>query len=220
MRLALLAGLLVPISSAAPAQRAGPFAENGDFAVVAAVPALNVLALEPALGGVGVHYRVADRTVIGASVDLQYATDEQDVNGAAGTFERRRLSVTVWNENHVGRRRGVMSPFLGAGVTFRAGDEDAEQDNPGCDPSAPCPPDQPASYRRTTSETAFGAGALLGAEVRPARGVTLGAAYVLGVEVARTRGDLTVPGQPDQEFSNTVVRVGTGTSDLHVSVYF
>ena len=86
----------------ASAQHDRPFAEKGDLALVATVSG-DIPRLNPAFGGVGLRYRVADRTVLGASVGGQYDTSEDEsANESAG----RRFSVALWNENHIGRRRG------------------------------------------------------------------------------------------------------------------
>lgn len=215
----LLLVLVVLIPATAVAQRDRPFAEKGDVALVASIPALNVLNLEPALGGVGLRYRVADRTVVGASIGLQYDVSGQDRTEESYESVDRRISVALWNENHLGRGRGPVSPFLGAGAVFRIGDRRFEQNNAACSPDEPCP-DQPVTVRLTNNEAVIGGGLLAGAEVRLARGVTLGAAYVLGVEVSRLRFDQTPVGAQGRPTGQNAVRFGTGVTDLHVSVYF
>lgn len=216
-RLLLALAVLLPVS--ASAQRDRPFAEKGDLALVASIPALNVLNLEPAFGGIGLRYRVADRTVIGASVGLQYDVFDQDRTETSGESSARRLSLALWNENHIGRSRGPVSPFLGAGAVFRVGDQRTEQDNVECDPTAPCP-EPPVAFVNARTELSVGVGALIGAEIRLARGVTLGAAYVLGVEVSRFRFEQTPADVREQLTEQNILRFGTGVTDLHVSVYF
>lgn len=211
--LALLVLLLVP--AAARAQRARPFAEKGDLALVVGVSGLRDLS--PAFGGIGVRYRVAERTVIGTSIGLSFATDDRE-EFVSGQFTQTSATLAVWNENHLGRRGGIVSPFIGAGATFGIQNAEADLDDIPCDPAG-CP-ETPVSFSQ--SETAFsvGVGALLGAEVRVARGITLGAAYTLGIAVERRDADRQTPLGPDDSFSSTVIRGGTGLTDLTLSVYF
>jgi opacity protein-like surface antigen len=215
MRLILLALALIPV--AASAQRSRPIAEKGDVALVAAISGVSFTQLTPAFGGVGVRYRVADRTVIGTSVGFQYQTlDQGEIDDE---LTQRSVSVALWNENHLGRGLGVVSPFLGAGTTFRAGSTRSERTGTTCDETQ-CP-GPVVTLRQSRTDLSFGVGALLGAEVRLARGVTLGAAYTLGVEVYRSREERTGPDGSVTEYGpDTSVRAGTGTTDLHVSVYF
>ncbi len=214
MRLATLTALLLLIPAAA-AQRARPFAEKGDVALVVGLSGDTFTRLNPAFGGIGLRYRATDRTVLGASVGFQFQSLDED--GDAGSTTQRSVSLALWNENHLGSRRGIVSPFLGAGVTFRAGRQAQERDIAACTPEL-CPG---PTTREELSETtyAFGVGALVGAEVKLARGVTLGAAYTLGVAVDTRSFDTTLdPGQVPPDL--TVVRVGTGLTDLQLSVYF
>lgn len=215
-----LIALAVLLPASASAQRGRPVAERGDLALVASIPGIDVLRLNPTVGGIGLRYRVADRTVVGASVGLRFDTFDEDRGGVSGEVTRRSVGLTLWNENHVGRGLGPVSPFVGAGLTFGVGDERVEREATPCDPFTPCPGPL-EGYRDATSSTTFGAGALLGAEVRVARGVTLGAAYVLGVEVSRFRYErerTDVPGVENGSGNN--VRAGSGVTDVQLSVYF
>ena len=213
MRLAVLA-LVALVAGPASAQRARPFAERGDVALVVGVS--GVTDLVPAFGGVGARYRVRDRTVVGASVGVDYADRNVDVRDGFEADERNGgVRVSVWNENHVGRRGALVSPFVGVGVQARASGAEAER-------SLPCEPGEGCTVRTETaslSSTAVGVGALLGAEVRVARGVTLGAAYALGAEVSRDRQERTLDGEPRRD-RFTTFRAGTGLTPLILSVYF
>ncbi len=133
---------------------------------------------------------------------MGFQVQSVDANDGIGETQRS-VSIALWNENHLGRRRGLVSPFIGAGATFRAARLRQERG--------------PDSFSST--DVAVGAGALLGAEVKLARGVTLGAAYTLGVEVTARSFDAT-PDPMQVPDDQTIVRVGTGLTDLHVSVYF
>ncbi len=200
MRLATLAALIL-LAPAASAQRARPFAAKGDVALVVGLSGDTFTRLNPAFGGIGLRYRATDGTVVGASVGFQVQSldgDDQSGNGS-----QRSVSLALWNENHLGRRRGIVSPFLGAGATFRAGRQAQERG--------------PEEFSAT--DYSVGVGALLGAEVKLARGVTLGAAYTLGVEVL-TRSFSATPDPSQVPGDQTSVRVGTGLTDLHLSVYF
>ncbi|HEX8386855.1 MAG TPA: outer membrane beta-barrel protein [Rubricoccaceae bacterium] len=217
MRLLLLALVLLPV--AASAQRSRPIAERGDLAFVVGVSGLNVLALQPTFGGVGLRYRVSDRSVVGASVGVEFAASDQDQGETVvSDGSRRNVRLALWNENHLGSGRRVASPFVGAGVTFAVGDEEYEREAAVCTPDG-CGP-AVETQRQSASSLSFGAGVLLGAEVRVARGITLGAAYVLGATVSRSEYEQTSTVSPVQEGHSTSVQFGTGMTDLHLSVYF
>lgn len=214
MRLAALSLLAVLTVLPASAQRSRPWAEKGDVALVVSISGGGLTDLTPALGGIGVRYRVTDRTVVGTSVGFDYATFDED--GSDASVTERGLRLALWNENHLGRRTGLVSPFLGAGATFSVNNQEREFVRTPCD-DVVCPG---APQRESASGTvlSFGVGALLGAEVRLARGVTLGAAYTLGVAVDRESQESTF--NPNPPGDRTIVRVGTGVSDLNLSVYF
>lgn len=208
MRGLVLLAVLLPL--AASAQRGRPIAERGDVALVAEISRSDGLGLLPVLGGLGVRYRLTDRSVIGTSVGVRYTTADRD--GDESTSQR--YSVALWNENHVGSGRGVVSPFVGAGVRLAVTDDDYRTGTV-FDPPGPVP------VASSTTSLAVGAGALVGAEVRLARGVTLGAAFMLGVDV--TKADRTVrfsDGTEDADRAPTVVSFGTNVSELVLSVYF
>ena len=207
MRALILVACLLPL--AASAQRGRPFAQKGDVALVVALSAQDLLAVRPALGGVGVRYRLTDRNVVGTSVGFSLGRGER--NG--GDESTSRLSVAFWNESHLSRRPGLVSPFVGGGVVVTA--RRSEQDMTPCGGDPSC---GPTSIVRTYRSETIAAGALLGAEVRVARGVTLGAAYTLGVEASRDRySEIGTPRFPDDAWN---VRVGTGLTDVLLSVYF
>lgn len=211
MRLATLA-VLVLLASAAQAQRARPFAEKGDVALVVGLSGDTFTRLNPAFGGIGLRYRATDRTVVGGSVGFQF----QSLDAGADAPSARSVSVALWNENHLGRRRGVVSPFLGAGATFRAGRQARSATVADCTDGL-CGP--PRTVEFSTTQVAVGVGALVGAEVKLARGVTLGAAYTLGIEV-ETQAFGSPSGLFPQPDDATLVRIGTGVTDLQLSVYF
>ena len=207
-----LLAVLVLVLAAAPAdaqfRRSQPFAEKGDFAVLAEVSGLDVLQLRPAVGGVGIRYRVADQTAVGLSVGVNgfsasAGSDDRDQN-VSGTDVR----VSTWFEQHVGRRSRTVSPFVGAGVRFNAG-RNTSSDGLG-----------PNAFESEVSQFGVGGALLLGAEVRLARGVTLGGAYTLGVEYQRNEQSFTAPGTDPGSQVQDVVRFGTGVTNLAVSAYF
>ena len=231
MRFVLAFLAFVLLTEAASAQRRGAprFAEQGDVALVIGVQGLDVLRLQPALGGIGVRYRLADRTVVGASVgiDVQFADDysEDAQDTSEREFDRSSVVGAVWFEQHVGRPRRAVSPFVGAGVQFGVASSEATSERA----VRPCPPSQDCGLLTqavvTETDTRFVAGGLaLGAEVRLVRGVTLGGAYTLGVRyteadlenrIEQTNQETRVQAQESQG-----LRFGTGTSELSLSVYF
>lgn len=206
MRRLSLVALTALLSLPASAQRGQPFAEKGDVAIVAQVSGLEVLRLHPALGGVGVRYRFADRRVVAGSVALNAYDREQSGSFNAADEAGTRVDVTVWNENHFGRAGSRVSPFfgvgLGAGRAVYARETVAD--------------------REESRTTTYRGGLFVGAEVRLVSRLTLGAAYVLGA----TYEDRTVEsspagpaGLPAVDESRTL-GVSTGITDLHLSVYF
>lgn len=214
-RLLLLAVLVLP--AAAQAQRARPFAEKGDVALVVGISPVDFPAITSALDGVGVRYRATDRSVVGVSVGFSASSlDTGDSNSSRGAGSGR---VTVWNENHLGRARGVVSPFIGAGLTAGYSREALTIDVLPCTEFG-CPDAGPGAAESRLSRASVGIGAILGAEVRVARGVTLGAAYTLGVAVERVsyRDDRPFGGR--DEGTSTFVSGGTGLTNLQLSVYF
>ncbi|HEX8298288.1 MAG TPA: outer membrane beta-barrel protein [Rubricoccaceae bacterium] len=215
MRLVSLALLgLLGLPSVAFAQRNPSLAEKGDLALVVGVSSL--VDLSPVLGGIGVRYRLADRTVIGTSLGLNIGSEDTDDANRVST--RTSATLAVWNENHLGRRDGIVSPFVGAGATFGVQRFQSDFDGAPCDPAA-CP-GTPGGYSQSETTLSVGVGALLGAEVRIARGVTLGAAYTLGIAVDRRESDRQNPFGPSESSTATFVRGGTGLTDLSLSVYF
>lgn len=217
MRALFVLACLLPL--VASAQRSRPFAQKGDVALVVAIPAVNILNLEPAFGGVGLRYRVADRYVLGGSAGFQ----TQDVsNEGRNSEDYAGLAVTgsLWLEHHIGRRAGSVSPLYGLGLTAQTSSFDATYvreetvcTGDGCTTL-------PVTYDLTNARTAVGAGALLGVELRLARQITLGAAYVVGLEVSSQRSESPREGGTVDAFESDGLRAGTGLTDLHLSIYF
>ena len=213
-RLILFALIVFPVCGRA--QHARPFAERGDVALVVGISPADFPSVTSALGGVGLRYRVNDLTVLGASVGFGASTLNRDDSGDGRGAGSGRVSV--WNENHIGRRRGVVSPFFGGGFTAGFSRETFTRDDVPCDPAA-CP-DGPQTVESRRTHTSFGVGAILGAEVHVARGVTLGAAYTLGVGVERFVYTTDDPFSGTPADRSTLVAGGTGLTDLQLSVYF
>lgn len=224
MRLVLIA-LTVVLALPAAAQRGRPFAEKGDFALVAQVSGLEVLRLNPALGGIGARYRVTDRTVLGASVALN-AYDRDQSGDFDGSETGTVLDVTVWNENHFGRAGSRVSPFFGVGLGGGRGVNTREnvQTYETCVPDGVC---QTLAFtqRQESRSTTYRGAAFVGAEVRVVSRLTLGAAYTLAVEhqsqtLATSTGQIGGPTSFPSLRENQTFGVSTGITDLHLSVYF
>ena len=229
LRALALVAFLVATSLPTDAQRRrqAPFAQRGDVALVAELAGLDDATLLPLLGGVGVRYRAADRTVLGTSLGLNVVSRESDQDGADrdGASELRGVDfrASAWVEQHLRTRQRVVSPFVGGGLSVGAGrtEQSSSQTSacagdPACDPSV---------FRNESSrETITVGGALfVGAEVRVVRGVTLGGAYALGAEYtdAETRFERSVNGAVDADrFSDRGWAVGTSTTRIALSVYF
>ncbi len=215
MRRLLLSVLLV-LPVAAQAQRARPFAEKGDVALVVGISPIDFPAITSALDGIGVRYRATDRSVVGVSVGFNASSiDTGDSGGSRGVGSGR---ISVWNENHLGRARGIVSPFVGAGLTAGYSREVLTIDVLPCY-DLDCP-GVPVSAESRLTRASVGVGAILGAEVRVARGVTLGAAYTLGVSVDRVSFRNDEPFGGRDEGTSTSVSGGTGLTNLQLSVYF
>ena len=228
MRFVLLAVL---VCSALPAdaqrRRGQPFAERGDVALLATLNGLDVVRLSPALGGVGVRYRVADQTVLGTSVGLSVLAgdSEADGDGQGQSSDQDAVDATlsVWVEQHVGRRRRTVSPFVGAGVQVGGGTDSYTVDQtflPCADPADCAPVTRSAETERRTLRVA--GGVFVGAEVRLAAGVTLGGAYTFGVRYTDsedTRRFVDAGVDDEQTFGRQLLEVGTGTTGISLSVY-
>ena len=228
MRLVLLAVLVL---SALPAdaqrRRDRPFAERGDVALLATLNGLDVVRLSPALGGVGVRYRLADQTVLGTSLGLSVFS--ADADGGDDSQDQRNdqdaidATLSVWVEQHVGRRRRTVSPFVGAGVQVGGGTADFTSDQtffPCGDPADCGPVTRTSESERRTLRVA--GGVFVGAEVRLAAGVTLGGAYTFGVRYTDTEDTARLRGtdvDDDLTFDRQLVEVGTGTTGISLSVY-
>ena len=213
---ALVLGSLAVLLAAAPAQaqRGG---RQGDTAIVVGISGLYDLRISPALGGIGLRYFVGHRTAVGAAVGFGYRLDDSRLDTETG-----QINVAVWGEQHVGRGRGAVSPFVAGGVQVGAESStltDERLVDP-CQPTDSCL----GRYTVTTEQSSvlLGVGGALGAEVRLVRGVTLGGAYTLGITVAdsdfesRTEENV-LPGQRDERRS---ISVGTSVSRVYLSVYF
>ena len=224
---ALVALLFAALPADAQRRRGQPFAERGDVALVATLSGLDVVQLQPALGGVGVRYRLADQTVLGTSLGFGVLADDTD--GSAGDQGQQSdgdivdATVSVWVEQHVGRRRRTVSPFVGAGVQLGGGTAEFSSDLtvfPCGDPAACAPQTRTSETERRTLRAA--GGVFAGAEVRLAAGVTLGGAYTFGARYTDTedtqrRAGLGAP--DEQTFDRRRLEVGTGTSRISLSVY-
>ena len=232
-------------SLAAPAadaqfRRDKRFAKQGDVALVAGISGLQVLQLRPVLSGIGVRYWVADQTVLGLSVggsiqdaEIENTQDDQegevireDTNANTSTT----ATLSVWMEQHVGRRNRAVSPFVGAGLQLSVVDAELDYESViqlTCQDGAECPT---IVRRLESSETArtLGGGLVVGAEVRLARGVTLGGAYTVSGRYRESdrssRQTLKRDDQDtqveEQSSESGRFEFGTGVSELNLSVYF
>ncbi len=233
MRVILLVlAVVLALPADAQRRRAQPFAERGDVALVVTLDGLDAVRLRPALGGIGVRYRVADQTVVGTSLGLSVlrADTETDADGSGRADRQQRgedavdATVSVWVEQHVGRRRRAVSPFVGAGVQVGIGsaESDTEQMFLPCEGPTECAPvTRVFESERQTLQVA--GGVFVGAEVRLAAGVTLGGAYTFGVRYTDTeesRRSVTEGAPEEQSFDRQFLEIGTGTTGLSLSVYF
>ena len=230
MRVLALAALALLLADAADAQRHRdrPIAEQGDVALTAEIGPLSDAQLVPLLGGVGVRYRLSDATVFGASVGGGVSTSEDEVSVGDGDevrtqrVERTDASgrLAVWLEQHLGRGRGPVSPFVGAGLRAGAGSTTTE-----FRAEASCVTCDPAPLTSTTESDSWSVGGalFLGAEVRLARSVTLGAAYQLGLTYATSEVEVgAVDSRPEpsvQQNERSFLSLGTSLSRLTLSVY-
>lgn len=229
MRPLLVALFFALTVDAASAQRHRDrsFAEAGDLALIVSVEGLDVLRLQPVGGGVGVRYRLANQTVLGASVGLGILSQEVDVGVRYGRdHEEDRVGgmVSLWLEQHVGRRGRPISPFIGAGLQVGASATDWQTDRAGtvCAPDGSCDPIvlTQTDERRTLQ---VGGALFVGAEVKLARGITLGGAYMLGAQYQTDdyRSEEEVPDADPfvREDETSSLSVSTGTSQLVLSIY-
>lgn len=224
LRALLLVVLGVALSMPAEAQRRGKrFAEKGDVALVASIRSLDAFQLGEALGGVGLRYRLADQTALGVSVGGNWGAQELNRDGLR-TVERStgRAQGSLWLEQHLGRPRRALSPFVGFGSQVRYVRSESEQSfsfDPCGDP-AQCDV-VIEEYTQEVEEWRAGVAVLAGAEVRLAGGVTLGAAYTLGggYSWSEVRSeDVQRDDRSDQTSRGPYV--GTGISEVMLSVYF
>lgn len=228
MRLLVATLLLVFLADAAQAQRR--FAEQGDLALVIGVNGLENLVLRPYEGGLGLRYRASDQTVVGAAVGLGFSS--RDFTGENETpqggemreasSDGQRVSLALWTEQHIGRRRRTVSPFVGAGLQVSAWQNESEQVvGFACPEITDCPPVQ--RVEGEGEALSIGGGLIVGAEVRLARGVTLGGAYTLGAEYRRSESEF-VRDSPDGPFVSRDEadgwEVGVGTTQVGLSIYF
>ena len=182
-RLLLVALLVLPV--AAQAQRSRSFAEKGDVALVVGVSPVDFPRITPALGGIGVRYRATDRSVVGVSIGFDARTLDRD-DSSEGLEHGRRA------DRRVEREPPRPGPRHRVALRRRRGDGGLRP--PGVHPRRRSVrprglPRRPLDVEARQTRFSVGVGAILGAEVRVARGITLGAAYTLGVTVER----LTVP---------------------------
>ncbi len=224
--LVALAVLLSALPADAQRRRAQPFAEKGDVALVATLDGLASLRLEPLLGGVGVRFRLADQTVLGTSLGLSVSTaDTEREDGdqdSSNSQDRSDATVSVWVEQHLGRPRRLVSPFVGGGVQVGGGTTTSTSE----DRFLPCGPDQDCdpvvrTFENEQRTVRVGAGVFVGAEVRLAAGVTLGGAYTFGIGYTDTEVTTELGGDriDDQTWTSRFLNVGTGTSRISLSVY-
>lgn len=228
MRLLLPALVVLLLADVASAQRHRDraFAEQGDLALTAEIESITSGRLLPTLGGVGLRYRAGERTVLGVSVGGVVQSDDYDQSRPVGEatqeseFTEGRLAL--WTEQHVGRRSRTVSPFVGAGLQLGLRSRTVES----FQEYSPCPPEQlcDVEVRRSRTETddrTVGAAVFAGAEVRLASRVTLGAAYLVGVEHTRSDGTLeeSVTGAGRNEIEAESLRFGTSLSRVVLSVY-
>ena len=76
-------------------------------------------------------------------------------------------------------------------------------------------------FEQSVEGVSIGGGLLLGAEVRLAKGVTLGGAYVVGVSYDQETLRVNLPERPNPEPQDrSTVRFDTGTTNLALSVTF
>ena len=228
MRSVLFALALLLAADAATAQRHRDrsFADQGDVALTAEIESISGGRLLPTLGGVGLRYRAGDRTVLGVSVGGTVRSDDYDqTRQGSDTVQEAEVTegrVALWTEQHVGRRWRTVSPFVGAGLQLGLRSRTTES----FQEVTPCPPDQlcDVEFRRARTETderTVGAAVFVGAEVRLASRVTLGAAYLLGVEHTQTDSvqeqDVTVVER--YEYEGESLTFGTSLSRVVLSVY-
>ena len=237
--LAVLALLLFADTADAQFRRHRGIAERGDLAVAIGFSGLSNFVLNPIEGGVGLRYRAADQTVLGAAVSIggsDSSTEyEDEFSGQTVTSTRteesdsRSASLALWVEQHLGKRRSTVSPFVGAAIRVATGSGDSRIES-----VRTCPAEGPGCSSRRDGETqeientSFGGGLILGGEVKIVNGVTLSGAYTIGadyVEQDTRRVQLSeVDGQEDQETevdSHTEGwRYGVGTTQVALSIYF
>ena len=175
--------------------------------------------LRPALGGVGLRYRVADQTVLGTSVGLSLSRAETDADGSrADVSSAYDVSLSTWLEQHVGRRSRLASPFVGVGVRGRLFDRTQTRQYQTVDPLGNV---VEVEIEQTVEGFSIGGGLLLGAEVRLAKGVTLGGAYIVVVLYDQETFQADLPDVvPPEPVDRSQVRFDTGTSNLALSVTF
>ena len=219
---ACLALLLFASSADAQRRHRSDFAKEGDLALTIGLAGLDDLALRPLDGGIGLRYRVAPRTVVGASVGVSFTDAEQDSRDDEGVGEDAETdgastSLSLWAEQHVGGSR-VVSPFIGLGGRIRLSRFDSQSTlSFDCVPDVDC---SPLTRRAESERVVASGGVLLGAEVRLARGLTLGGAYTLGAEYFESENTFRVEGESQGRSVQSGWRYGVGTTQVALSVYF
>lgn len=213
MRILLVACALSALTAHAQER---PFASRGDVAAVGAFSQVDLIRLPPTITAVGARYWVTDRVAVGTTVGLNASSLDA---GGDGGMQSSGVRLDLWGETHVGRRSRAVSPFVGAGVRgARHSSSQTRQDFTCSDPVL-CPLGQPGHY--AFQRIGYGAGVLAGVEVRLLRGLTLGGAYTLGVDVGQAGGTFTPDGgQPRTVFKEDRISLQTGATNMHLSIYF
>lgn len=210
--LAALLGLIVVLPSPAAGQPHRDGARRdagraGRVAVVGSVPWESLSSFPPSVGGVGVRYGASERTVLGGTLGLS-------VSSSNGASDLSSVRGALWVEQHLGRPRGPVSPFVIVELDASRYDNGSTYVYPDCIPDSPCPPVW--SGEETVSSLGGSVGA--GAEVRLLRGLTLSGGY--RVRLAGERVSFgSFPGAPEPQDLNTVT-LRTGAADLRLSIYF
>ena len=201
MRFALALLALLFLANSADAQRRHrALAKQGDLAIAVGFNGLETFRINPLAGGLGLRYRVADRTVLGTafamggreSTSVQEREEIQNVDQERTvTLEssRRTVSLALFVEQHVGRRRSAVSPFIGAGVQAGFGDDTQTSATRNESSNEEIVSTQLRTVREESESTTFGAGLVLGAEVKIISGVTLAGAYTFGASYSDTIGE-------------------------------
>lgn len=221
----LVALVLVAATLPAVAQPAdSTFARDGRVALAVGIEGA---ALEPVLGGVGVRYGLSDQTVVGAAVGLRLTVSDLSGEEGAGsqTQEGGGLDASAWLERHLVRRSRSVSPFVAVGLEAGYGwsESQSTQTQLVCRSEDDCDV-RTLTFVSSADEYHVGGAVGVGAEVRLARAVTLGAASTLraGYTWTDNTARQTVEGGDDERFAGRSIGrfdLGTGATSLVLSVY-